>query len=115
MKKIPKVVRDYVYKRDKGRCRWCQKFVPYEEAHIHHLYHRHAYIPEELEVPPTKGNMHPYNLILLCSACHAKVHFRHEIRREARKYFIRVNQAMEYKYPFPKELVKWLKENEVRR
>jgi len=115
MKRIPKVIRDYVYKRDRGRCRICQKQVPYEKAHIHHLYHRYAYIPDKFEIPLIKHNNHPYNLILVCPKCHRDLHAGNDIPKYLREIFIKWNQEMEFIYPFPKDLVKWLKENEVRR
>ena len=115
MKKIPKVVRDYVYKRDKGRCRICQRKISLEEAHIHHIYHRNAHIPDKLGTPLTKHNNHPHNLILTCPECHSDLHSGKELPRYTREVLIKWNQEMEFIYPFPKELIKWLKDNEVRR
>ena len=115
MKRIPKVVRDYVYKRDRGRCRICQRKISLEEAHIHHIYHRNAYIPDKFGIPPTKHNNHPHNLILTCPECHGDLHSGKELPRYTREVLIKWNQEMEFIYPFPKELIKWLKDNEVRR
>jgi len=108
--RIPKAIREYIY-RDKGRCRICFQPVEKRFAHVHHLYHRYAPIPKWLEVPPTIANNHPYNLILVCSECHALLHTGDDLPRHARDTMIRVNKDLEYLFPFPEEVQMWLEEN----
>jgi hypothetical protein len=58
---IPDTVREYVWKRDKGRCAECGRE---EYLHYHHIEHY------------SKGGTHQAkNLKLLCVACHAMEHY----------------------------------------
>ena len=113
LKPIPSVIRDYVYKRDKGKCRICRKPVSKQEAHVHHLWHRNSSVPADLEVPRVKGNNHPYNLILVCSECHATLHSGKDLPLHLRRVFVKWNKEMEYLFPFPEELKTWLEKNTI--
>lgn len=58
-----RVLRQYVYARDGGKCRYCGVAVELFQCHIHH-------------VQPLQegGTNHPTNLKVLCVPCHQKRH-----------------------------------------
>ena len=56
-------MRQFVYARDKGTCRYCDAHVELFECHIHHT----------LELSEG-GTNHPSNLKTLCVACHKNRH-----------------------------------------
>lgn len=58
-----RVMRQYVYKRDNGRCLYCDNPVELYACHIHHI----------LELS-RGGTNHPTNLKTLCIDCHEKRH-----------------------------------------
>lgn len=58
-----RVLRQYVYARDAGRCRYCDVQVELFKCHIHHV--------QPLE---EGGTNHPTNLKVLCVPCHKKRH-----------------------------------------
>jgi 5-methylcytosine-specific restriction endonuclease McrA len=70
MKPIPPAIREYVLKRDHYKCVICGR----PATDVHHVYTRNSFIPAFLEVPPTKKNMHPWNLISVCHSCHRRIH-----------------------------------------
>lgn len=57
---IPDAVREYVFKRDKGKCRSCQET---NHLHFHHVTHF-----------ANGGKHEARNLKLLCVTCHAEAH-----------------------------------------
>jgi len=63
-------VRQYVYARDGGLCRYCYCEVELHKCHIHHV----------LELS-CGGSNHPSNLKTLCVECHK---YRHPFMRTAR-------------------------------
>ena len=89
MRRLPKKVREYVYRRDGGKCRLCGRPVELKEAHVHHIYHRFGVIPADLDVP---SNDHPDNLILLCPECHVRIHSGFEIPDNLRKALVMINK-----------------------
>ena len=111
LKPIPKVIREYVYKRDRGICRICRRPVSENEAHVHHLYHRNSVIPADLEIPHVKGNNHPYNLVLVCAECHVILHNGKDLPDRLRRYMVQYNKELEYLHPFSSKLKEWLKDN----
>jgi len=62
--------REYIIKRDKGRCRKCGRRT--DSGHVHHLYGR-VRVPAWLNVPNDDPD-HEVNLVYLCAECHWKVH-----------------------------------------
>lgn len=54
------IVRDAVLERDGNRCQMCGST---EHLEIHHIMPRHR-----------GGADHPYNLVVLCAACHDRIH-----------------------------------------
>ena len=89
MEKIPSIVREYVWKRDHGRCRICG--APADD--VHHIFSRQANIPTYLGVPKTKKNHHPLNLISVCRICHSKIHTS-GMSRDTKEIFIRANKSL---------------------
>jgi 5-methylcytosine-specific restriction endonuclease McrA len=63
-------VRQFVYERDQGRCRYCGAPVRLDECNIHHA----------LELSQG-GSNHPSNLKTLCKNCHKE---RHPFMKSAR-------------------------------
>jgi 5-methylcytosine-specific restriction endonuclease McrA len=65
-----RVMRQHVYKRDEGKCKYCGKPTELFECHIHHIF------------PLGEGGTnHPSNLKTVCSICHK---IRHPHMRTAR-------------------------------
>jgi 5-methylcytosine-specific restriction endonuclease McrA len=64
-------IRQYVYTRDGGKCRYCDAPVELYECHIHHV----------LELSEG-GTNHPSNLKTLCRKCHKQ---RHPFMKSARE------------------------------
>lgn len=56
-------LKQWVYRRDKGICQYCQNPFPYEKTHCHHT----------LELCEG-GSNHPSNLKTLCHNCHRLRH-----------------------------------------
>lgn len=56
-------LRQWVYKRDGGKCCYCGSFVELHKCHCHHV----------LELSQG-GTNHPSNLKTLCVSCHHKRH-----------------------------------------
>jgi len=68
-------LKQYVYLRDGGKCRYCEKPTLYEETHCHHV----------LELSEG-GTNHPSNLKTLCKTCHKKRHpFMLSVRDKLKK------------------------------
>jgi 5-methylcytosine-specific restriction endonuclease McrA len=109
MKPIPAAIRDYILRRDKHRCRLCQR--PVERGHIHHIYRRYEQIPTKYEVPRVKGNNHPSNLILLCPECHGALHS--SVPAHLKEILLKWNLEMEYLHPYPREVKEWLEKNSI--
>ncbi len=65
-----RILRQYVYARDEGKCRDCGNPVELFECHIHHV----------LELNQG-GSNHPSNLKVLCIDCHK---IRHPFMQDAR-------------------------------
>lgn len=65
-----RVIRQYVYERDKGLCLYCGEPVELNKCHIHHV----------LELSHG-GSNHPSNLKTLCKKCHKN---RHPFMKDAR-------------------------------
>jgi 5-methylcytosine-specific restriction endonuclease McrA len=65
-----KILRQYVYSRDNGLCRYCGDRVELFECHIHHT----------LELTEG-GSNHPTNLKTSCVKCHK---IKHPFMRSAR-------------------------------
>jgi len=107
---IPRIIRDYVHKRDKEKCRICGRYVN-GKGQIHHIFRRNATIPPEYGIPWIPRNNHPDNLILLCNECHAKIH-NGKIPNEHRAW-IEANKSLRRRYEFPEELKRWLDDNTV--
>jgi 5-methylcytosine-specific restriction endonuclease McrA len=56
-------VRQHVYERDGGKCRYCGEPTELFECHIHHV------------LPLSEGGVnHPSNLKTLCKGCHEHRH-----------------------------------------
>jgi 5-methylcytosine-specific restriction endonuclease McrA len=56
-------VRQFVYERDGGKCRYCDSLTRYDECHIHHV------------LPLSEGGTnHPTNLKTSCVECHKIKH-----------------------------------------
>ncbi|MGC9219438.1 MAG: HNH endonuclease [Athalassotoga sp.] len=91
MEKIPSVIREYVWRRDHGKCRICGS--PADD--VHHIFSRRANIPKHLGVPETKKNHHPLNLIAVCRSCHSRIH-NTGMPRETKEVFIKANQSLSY-------------------
>ncbi len=70
MKPIPKPIHDYVFKRDRGKCRFCGM----EAEAVHHIYSRYSQIPAYLKIQETISNNHPDNLISVCTKHHGRIH-----------------------------------------
>jgi 5-methylcytosine-specific restriction enzyme A len=58
-----RILRQYVYERDKGECQYCGCKVELTDCHIHHV----------LELNQG-GTNHPSNLKTSCKNCHKKIH-----------------------------------------
>jgi 5-methylcytosine-specific restriction endonuclease McrA len=58
-----RILRQYVYERDEGKCRDCGKEVELYECNIHHVFELNQ-----------GGTNHPTNLKTLCKDCHKKRH-----------------------------------------
>ena len=110
MKPIPEVIRKYVLKRDKYRCRYCGASVTSRTAHIHHLFPRYVTIPAYLQIPWIPRNNHPWNLLTLCRRCHSYAHTKH-FDKSMIERFIEENKHKE----IPKELQEFLRKLEVTR
>lgn len=54
------IVRDAVLERDRSRCQMCGST---DRLEVHHIMLRHC-----------GGADHPYNLVVLCAACHDRIH-----------------------------------------
>lgn len=106
LNKIPEIIRKYVRKRDKNRCRLCNKDVQ-RHGEIHHIYSRRSFIPAYLNLEWIPNNNHPYNLILLCPDCHRKIH-NGSLKIEKDK-LIEQNK----KYPLSDEVKQWIEENKI--
>lgn len=58
-----RVLRQYVYERDEGKCRYCGEHTELYDCHCHHVLDlQHG------------GTNHPSNLKTLCRVCHKKRH-----------------------------------------
>ncbi|OOC42179.1 HNH endonuclease [Thermosipho sp. 1074] len=102
---IPRIIRDYIHKRDKEKCRLCGRFVN-GTGQIHHLFRRNAAIPVEYNIPWVPKNNHPYNLILLCPECHLKIHQGYEIDKDK---LIEQNKRKR----LTKGVLKFIEENQI--
>jgi 5-methylcytosine-specific restriction endonuclease McrA len=58
-----RLLRQYVYARDDGKCNYCGKLTELFECHIHHV----------LELNQG-GTNHPSNLKVSCKDCHKEKH-----------------------------------------
>lgn len=56
-------LKQFVYQRDNGICRYCEQQVEYKDTHCHHT----------LELSEG-GTNHPSNLKTLCVPCHKERH-----------------------------------------
>jgi len=65
-----RILRQYVYERDLGRCQYCNNETELTDCHIHHV----------LELNQG-GTNHPSNLKTSCRDCHKK---RHPFMMDAR-------------------------------
>lgn len=109
MRRIPEVVRKYIYERDEGRCRLCQRAVT--QGHVHHIYHRYEQIPKKYGLEWIRANNHPANLILLCPECHARIHSSGS--RELKERLFELNRVFDGSRKYPSEVEEWLKENSI--
>lgn len=89
MEKIPSAIRDYIWKRDHGKCRICG--APADD--VHHIFSRGSNIPKYLGIPKIKKNNHPLNLIAVCRSCHSKIHSS-GMSRETKEVFIKANKSL---------------------
>lgn len=56
-------LKQWVYKRDNGTCKYCLELATYETTHCHHIF------------PLGEGGTnHPSNLRTVCENCHKKRH-----------------------------------------
>jgi 5-methylcytosine-specific restriction endonuclease McrA len=70
-----RILRQFVYARDEGKCSYCGKPVELFECHIHHC----------LELSQG-GTNHPTNLKVACKDCHKEKHpFMETIQDKLRK------------------------------
>jgi 5-methylcytosine-specific restriction endonuclease McrA len=70
-----RILRQYVYERDEGRCQYCGNPVELMDCHIHHA----------LELSEG-GTNHPSNLKTLCKDCHKDRHpFMKTVRDKLRE------------------------------
>ncbi|MBV7334648.1 HNH endonuclease [Chloroflexi bacterium TSY] len=67
-----RILRQFIYERDEGRCRYCDEPVELHECHIHHVY--------ELG---KGGTNHPTNLKTVCVDCHKDRHPYMKTKAEA--------------------------------
>jgi 5-methylcytosine-specific restriction endonuclease McrA len=65
-----RMLRQYAYERDGGKCRYCGDVVELNECHIHHI----------LELSQG-GTNHPTNLKTSCKKCHK---IKHPFMKDAR-------------------------------
>lgn len=110
LKTIPKIISNYIKKRDTyqnpekqewyWKCRLCNK--PAE--HIHHIDGR---ISMKHGQPDIIGGNHEYNLISLCSECHAKIH-QYGFSDNLKNILIQTNKNKRIEY---KELTEYYKKN----
>lgn len=63
-------LKQFVYERDNGCCRYCKRQIEYKDTHCHHT----------LELSES-GTNHPTNLKTLCIPCHKE---RHPFMKTAR-------------------------------
>jgi len=61
-----RMLRQFVYKRDGGKCQYCGAEVELYKCHIHHVV--------ELVANGGCGTNHPTNLKVVCVGCHKKEH-----------------------------------------
>ena len=116
MKEIPKIIRNFIIRRDRGKCRTCGG----AGEHIHHIYSRKAEFPNNLRnISKTlviqNNNNQPENLLLLCPKCHNKLHngkmiinkeayIKHNVERE--EFYYKDHELLEYLYKHASKLVK---------
>lgn len=67
-------LRQYVYERDGGKCRYCGKIVELYRAHVHHIL--------DLQF---SGTNHPSNLKVACVPCHKE---KHPFMKDAKEMFM---------------------------
>lgn len=96
MQSIPLLIRAYIMKRDRSKCRICGRKI--NGGHIHHIYTRNSCFPVNFKITILNNNDQPENLLYVCPMCHLSIHAgKTIINKEA---FVKDNIQKTSEYPY---------------